>query len=102
MGGRRTVTEFAEHLGVSRDTLNKWMNGTRTPTGKHVDMLVSKLGPEIYDVLDLRRPSFDFSIFDLFWDKLSDEQQGEVLTLMRGCAEQNAEGKTKNAETAKR
>lgn len=105
MGGRRTVTEFAEHLGVSRDTLNKWMNGTRTPAGKHIDMLASKLGSEIYDVLDLRRPVFDFSIFDLFWDHLSEEQQDEVLNLMRGFAEKNDVRKPINhpsAETTKR
>lgn len=29
-----TVTEFADHLGVSRDTVNKWVNGTRRPQGR--------------------------------------------------------------------
>lgn len=55
-GEKKTVTEFADFLGVSRDTLNKWFNGQRRPRGTNVDVLAAKLGPEIYDILGLRRP----------------------------------------------
>ncbi len=53
---RKTLAEFAEWLGISPNTLNNWLRRDRLPKGANIELLASKLGPEIYDVLGLPRP----------------------------------------------
>lgn len=55
-GERRTIAEFAAWIGVSRGTFNNWLYKSRLPEGESVELLASKLGPEIYDILGLQRP----------------------------------------------
>lgn len=49
--------EFALYLGVSPSAFSIWINDIQPP-GKHsADLIANKLGPEIYDLLGLERPS---------------------------------------------
>ena len=58
-GQRRTVTAFAEHLGVPQTSLSSWMNRGSTPGGKSLVRLAARLGPGIYDVMGLPKPAVD-------------------------------------------
>ena len=58
-GKRLSVVEYAKYLDVSQQTLSTWMNGKNEPRDrKNINKLYEKLGPEIYDVLELDRPSY--------------------------------------------
>jgi len=59
--GNKSENQFAKMLGISQATVNAWMQRTRgVPRSKEIiDKLAVGLGPEVYDVLDLRRPGLD-------------------------------------------
>jgi hypothetical protein len=48
---------FARYLEVPQSGLSQWMTGGSVPSGEDLLNIASKLGPEIYDVLGLPRPS---------------------------------------------
>jgi len=54
--GRAGVTQFARHLGISRDDLNNYRLRGARPEGPRLEAMARALGPEIYDVLGLARP----------------------------------------------
>lgn len=54
---RQPYVAFARFLGVKQSALSQWMNGNNTPTLDYVGVISDKLGPEIYDVLGLQRPT---------------------------------------------
>ncbi len=56
-GRRQTVTAFARYLKVKQPSLERWMNGDNPPSLKYIQILGSKLGHEIYDILGLPRPN---------------------------------------------
>lgn len=57
---RRTISDFAAHIGVRQPVMSNWMKkGGNTPKNKNLLRIAEKLGPEVYDVLDLPRPAFD-------------------------------------------
>jgi transcriptional regulator with XRE-family HTH domain len=58
-GHDRSITEFANHLGVSQPLLSQWMRkGGKVPNGiRTINILVEAFGYEVYDVLGLPRPS---------------------------------------------
>lgn len=74
-GGRMTVVEFAQYLGVSRVALYKWMNGQRVPDLDCVEKLADKLGPEIYPLVELPLPDQQLLRIKRSWEALSDEEQ---------------------------
>lgn len=103
-GEKHTVTEYAAYLGVSRDTLNKWMNGTRTPTGLYVRQLAEKLGPEIYDVLKLARPeppNHRAVELNKLFSELTDSEQEETLAALRLAAKKKQSAREKRANVEK-
>lgn len=94
---KQTMTAFADYLGVGRDTLNKWVSGARLPTGESVDMLASKLGPEIYDLLGIPRPDPLLKIVIEKWGQLPDEVRTEIAEFVqraeaRGTVERRGKG----------
>ena len=74
-GGRKTVLEFANYLGVSQQSVSNWWNGDRIPQGENIKKLADKLGLEVYDVLGLSRPNPDLHYLQGIWDELSPEEQ---------------------------
>ncbi len=56
-GRSQSYYAFARFLGVSQSDLVLWMEGTATPKGDDVLALADKLGPEIYDTLQMVRPN---------------------------------------------
>lgn len=60
-GEHRTITEFAEYIGVSQGTMSAWMNGTRTPgRQKTIDLMISVFGPEVYAVIGKETTRYDY------------------------------------------
>lgn len=82
-GKRTNLNEFAAFLGFSRPTISMWMNGSRTPSFETIEQLSLKVGPEIFDVMDLPRPDPDLQTLIHIWPHISEEarrvlrEQGE-------------------------
>jgi transcriptional regulator with XRE-family HTH domain len=66
IGVRKSMSEFANYLGVSQQTISVWMNGRGTPSGKNVYKLGAQLGWELYDMLGLPRPELSEEAAYLF------------------------------------
>ncbi len=87
-GQRQTIEKFADYLGVSRGTLNKWMNGDRKPETESVEILALKLGLEVYDVLGLPPPDEDLFRIKQLWGHLTKEEQKAISAdIQRRAAE---------------
>jgi len=56
-GRRQSYYAFAHYLEVSQSGLAEWMTGSNVPGGEDLPNLATRLGPEVYDVLGLPRPS---------------------------------------------
>ena len=59
IGNDRSISKFAEMLGVRQNVLSAWMqkNG-KTPTGqKNINALIHYFGVEAYDALGFERPT---------------------------------------------
>lgn len=71
--GRRiradTVTAFAEYIGISRDTLNKWMLHGVEPIGDNLDKVAYRVDYSIYDVLGKKRPNRLEILARKIWDR---------------------------------
>lgn len=79
IGGRKTVIEFANYLGVSQQVLSSWWNKDRVPQGENIQKLANKLGLEVYDVLGLKRPNAMLYYITKHWDDLPETIQEEIL-----------------------
>lgn len=74
-GGRKTVLEFAKHIGVSQQTISMWWNGERLPEAANIQKLAKRLGLEVYDVLGLPRPDEQLHYVQKLWDLLNPEER---------------------------
>lgn len=72
-GKRKTLDDFAEHIGVRRSVLSNWLTGRRNPGAESLRQLSSALGFEVYDVLGLPRPDEDLAYISQHWDQVSEE-----------------------------
>jgi len=73
-GKRTSLDKFAEHIGVSRPLISYWLKGT-IPSLENVQILANKFGPEVYDVLGLRRPNPYLQKINQLFERLSPEHQ---------------------------
>lgn len=80
-GRRGTIGDFAEWLGVSRNTYNNWATRGRPPSRKHVELLAEKLGEDIFDIVGLPRPDPRLHTIIDNWGKLADP----VCNLLTGA-----------------
>ena len=55
-GHRQSYANFARYLGVKQPSLVHWMNDDNPPSIKYIQLLASKLGPEVYDYFEIPRP----------------------------------------------
>ena len=62
VGNERSITDFADHIGVSQQTLSSWMKqGGKVPRAlTSIRKLADVFGFETYDVLGLPRPDATF------------------------------------------
>lgn len=84
--GRLTsAAEFARWLGVSNTSLSQWMNGNRLPTGDNIHRLAAKLGPKIYEILELQPLMPDdpeFQKYAKLWFDASPKAQRAVMEIL--------------------
>lgn len=88
-GGRKTVYEFAEYIGVGQSTISTWWNETRIPQGDNIRKLAEKLGLEVYDVLGLSRPDSDLFYIQSVWEELTVETRKALREKVEEYAVQN-------------
>lgn len=55
-GFMKSQSDFAAWIGISQANINRYINGVQMPSIPKIIKIAEKLGPEIYDVLDLQRP----------------------------------------------
>lgn len=69
-----SLTDFAEHLGISHQVASLYKNGKGVPSGDNL-YRISKHYPEVYEVLGVEPEARDFRIVDLadMWDGLAKE-----------------------------
>lgn len=78
-GGRATIEEFANWLGIARPTASNYINDKRQPTDEEeIKKLVLKLGPEVYDTLGLARPDPKLRQFIEAVDEHPPDQRDEL------------------------
>lgn len=76
--GRRTsLDKFAEYLGVSRPLVSYWLKGTK-PSLENVQILATKFGPEVYDVLNLPRPDPHLQSIHTRWENIPPDKQQQL------------------------
>lgn len=99
-GGRKTVEDFSDYLGIGRTTLSMWLNrNERVPQGDNIRKLADKLGLEVYDVLGLDRPDPDLHYIQQNWEHLSPEARLSLRKQMENLAIKN---ETKRAPSKRR
>lgn len=52
IGHERSISDFAEYIGISQPLMVKWMNGGKPSTDNQV-LIAEKLGVEVYEVLEI-------------------------------------------------
>ena len=90
-GERKTVSEFAEYLNISRSLLSHYMNGSRNPSKENVHKIAAKLGPEIFDLLGLARPDPYLQSIINGWDDLDEDQRKELIDYAEKLRDANSE-----------
>jgi transcriptional regulator with XRE-family HTH domain len=75
MGELKSQAEFAKYLGFNPSTLSMWMTGKQDPDLHSADLLAHKLGPEVYDVLNLPHPPEFIQKLEAVYDELTPEQR---------------------------
>jgi transcriptional regulator with XRE-family HTH domain len=76
-GRRKTVSDFAAHLGFAQTTVSSWLLGARKPEGENVKKLAQLIGMEVYDTLNEQRPDPDLMAIEANWPNLSAEERTE-------------------------
>jgi transcriptional regulator with XRE-family HTH domain len=55
-GTRKTVTDWAAHLGFGKGVVSNWLNGKRVPDQSSAARLAQTLGNGVYSALGLPKP----------------------------------------------
>jgi transcriptional regulator with XRE-family HTH domain len=85
---RKTVTAFADYIGVTQSMMTRYLNGQMIPTGDNVHKLAARLGPEVYDLLGLARPDPETQYIIRHWDKLPPEEQKRFREMVEKYADE--------------
>lgn len=79
---RKTLTAFADWIGVSQSQLSRYMAGKITPNKDNLQIMAEKLGPEIYDVLGLLRPDLREARLLALFRKLDEIQKDALIATL--------------------
>jgi transcriptional regulator with XRE-family HTH domain len=89
-GMRSNFTKFSEYLGVKQQALSSWLNDRTTPNLESIELLASKLGDSVYDILNLSEPDHDLVMLIKLWPRLSEETRQEIRKQAEKYASDNA------------
>jgi transcriptional regulator with XRE-family HTH domain len=93
IGERKSQSEFAKLMGVSRSALTMWMNGTHLPDRESAGKLAAFLGPEVYDLLDLPRPNPYLQKIKQIFEHIPPDKQQKLAEDAERYVNQNARSK---------
>lgn len=97
LGERKTLEDFADHLGVSRPLLSFWMNGSREPSEENLIKIAFKLGFQVYDVLEIDRPNILHLYANRNWENIPKKLQVELAkTIAKHSSEPLPDEATEN------
>jgi hypothetical protein len=85
IGNERTITEFAEMIGVSQPVMSGWMKrGGRVPRSQEtVGKLVRAFGYEVYEILGLPHPEPHVEEYAKLTESLSPQERAELQNRIR-------------------
>jgi len=75
----RTVTAFADYLGIDRTLVSHWINGIRRPSYENAKKIAEKLGGDVYSLVDAVPPDPDLRRIIRNWDNLPDWYKRQLL-----------------------
>lgn len=80
----KTVTEFANEAGISRQTILKLMekDSDLTPRPKTVDALAKVIGDDIYTFLGIEKPETELELVNQVWKELKEEEKKQILQIV--------------------
>jgi len=84
-GKRKTVTAFAQHLGVPQSSLSSWMSGAYSPSKEAVRQIAAVLGPKAFDAAGLERPPEadpDLAYIISAWERLDQSARQLIVQLV--------------------
>jgi len=74
--GRSSIRKFSKWLGIHYSLIDQWMNGKGGKPGpKNLAKLSLKIGPEVYDLLNIPRPLLSYRRLVAIYDDLPLEEQ---------------------------
>ena len=82
IGRRLTIQSFADELGVSHALLSIWLSGRSKPSYENIELLASKLGPEVFDVLQRKRPDPLQLYVARNWEALPPKEQERISKIV--------------------
>lgn len=98
-----SLGHFATYIGVSRNTVQNWLNRGQTPEVESVDTIAAALGPEIYDLLSLPRPDPHLKLVIARWGLLPDDLRQEIVAKVERAEARGTTGPgDKGVEISKR
>lgn len=96
-GGRKTVADFAEYIGVAQTTASSYMNGKRKPDGENLRRIANVLGFQTYDLLGIPRPDEDLAYINQHWDEVSEDFRRKFREeVEKQLADEQSKGVRKN------
>jgi transcriptional regulator with XRE-family HTH domain len=88
-GQRSNFTKFADYLGVKQQAFSSWINDRTIPNLESAELLASKLGKGIYNILSLNGPDPDLQALSRLWPHLSEEARRTLLAQGEKYAAEN-------------
>ena len=81
----KTIAEFAEAVGINRQTINKLMekNSNNIPQLRTVNALAKVIGSDIYDFLGITKSEIDFDIVKQVWGKLPEPIRDNIVETVK-------------------
>lgn len=79
MGARKTITAFANYIGIPQPTVSLWLNGSRLPkSNEEIEKISSIWGLDVYDALQVERPDEYLYKLKKVWKDLSTEKRRAI------------------------
>jgi hypothetical protein len=82
-GHRAGVTQFARHIGISRDDLNNYLLKGARPEAERLEKIGRTLGWEIYDLVGVPRPDPQLHAVTEAFQRLPAAQRGVAEAVLR-------------------
>lgn len=98
-GSAQTYYTFARYLDVGHSSLTLWISGTAVPQGDDLAKVASKLGSEIFEILNLQPSNFALSTMSTHFEALPAAFQSRLASAVAETAQAIAQNKL-NAESS--